>query len=122
MQHHLYEMDPGVALKRFERHTVTLDVRAGGLECHHPYLPHSSLPNASDGNRRAIILRFQPDTEPVVAGPFRHWQTGEMHRSINYLVRGSHPLLDKPKMLKRDGGEDNAQAEPSSGQPSDAAA
>lgn len=99
--HHLYEMDPGVPLEEFEKDAVALEMPAGSLECHHPYTPHSSPPNESDSHRRAIIMRFQPDTEPVVSGPFAHWKTGETCHTKNYLLRGTHPLLEPAKAPRR---------------------
>ena len=54
---------------------------AGGLEVHHPYTPHSSMPNTSRSRqRRAIILRYQPLSEPL------HGE--EAHGSLLRGVRG----------------------------------
>ena len=80
--------------------SVTCEMEAGGLECHHPSTPHGSLPNSSAGRwRRAIIMRFQPASEPLEAGLLRHWQTGEQFRKVNYLVLGTHPGLDADETL-----------------------
>ena len=38
---------------------------AGGLEVHHPLTLHSSHPNTTTRWRRAIILRYQPASEPL---------------------------------------------------------
>ena len=80
-------------------------MQAGGLECHHPSTPHGSLPNTSAGRwRRAIIMRFQPASEPLEAGLLRHWQTGEQFRKANYLVHGSHPRLEAGEKKPKHGG------------------
>lgn len=151
LRHHLFEMDPGIGVRRFEHDVVRmiasrdlfvvcicgpalnltalfcaliacqeeLVLPAGSLEVHHPYTPHSSLPNASqDRHRRAIILRYQPLSEPLVGmqqeklfigfkrkrfltlptvsffyagGPIYHWATGKQYTKVNYLMPPTAP-------------------------------
>ena len=45
---------------------VPIVLPAGGVEIHHSLTPHRSLPNTSDRHRRALILRYQALSEPLI--------------------------------------------------------
>lgn len=92
-QYHLYE----TCIRGLTATPTTLSLPAGGVEIHNPALPHSSGPNRSRHRwRRALVLRYQPATEPLVSGDIRHWRSGRSFSKLNYLVRGQHPLADRP--------------------------
>eukprot|EP00041_Stephanoeca_diplocostata_P009296 m.143000 g.143000 ORF g.143000 m.143000 type:complete len:302 (+) comp17682_c0_seq5:405-1310(+) len=98
-QYHLYACDVTDG-KRGEcdvtdvHNTRVVEVPAGGMEIHHPSLPHGSDPNySSDSWRRVIIMRYQPASEPLAGGSLTDWRTGERFEHVNYLVRGQHPLV-----------------------------
>lgn len=44
------------------------DVRAGGVLIHHPLVWHASMPNRSDGWRRACLLAVADATVPPISG------------------------------------------------------
>ena len=88
--YHVYETD----ISALPAPAVSVPVPAGGLELHHPSIPHASGPNRSRHTwRRAIILRYQPASEPLESGEVVHWRTSRRFSKINYVVRGTHPLL-----------------------------
>jgi len=73
----------------------TCTMKAGGLEIHNPLTPHSSRPNLSKTRtRRAIIMRYQPASEPLQGGSLKHYRDGSEFGKMNYLVRGSHPAVE----------------------------
>eukprot|EP00045_Choanoeca_perplexa_P000665 m.15410 g.15410 ORF g.15410 m.15410 type:complete len:298 (-) comp10458_c0_seq1:30-923(-) len=85
LKHHLFQADPGISMRRFERGSVPICLQAGGVEIHSSYTPHCSMPNTSKTRqRRALILRYQPLSEPVAGGLLTHWHTGEHRSKINY--------------------------------------
>eukprot|EP00048_Salpingoeca_helianthica_P005888 m.92944 g.92944 ORF g.92944 m.92944 type:complete len:304 (-) comp13787_c0_seq4:20-931(-) len=87
LKHHLFEITapPGRALGQ---NVVSQRMPAGALEIHHPGLPHSSGPNRSRAWRRALLLRYQPLSEPLAGGTIVHWRDGSTFTKRNYLVCG----------------------------------
>lgn len=97
----LYESDLG---NDIDVAPVFCKMQAGALECHHPATPHCSYPNNSLHRwRRAIILRYQPSTEPLETGSLKHWRTQERIQKANYLVRGNHEDVKNHKQSSNDG-------------------
>eukprot|EP00730_Choanoeca_flexa_P015957 TRINITY_DN7447_c0_g3_i1.p1 TRINITY_DN7447_c0_g3~~TRINITY_DN7447_c0_g3_i1.p1 ORF type:complete len:288 (+),score=33.87 TRINITY_DN7447_c0_g3_i1:187-1050(+) len=87
IQHHLFELDPGISMTRFERGQQPVCLHAGGIEIHSSYTPHRSMPNTSrHRHRRALILRYQPLSEPLGGGTLTHWSTGQTCAKINYHI------------------------------------
>jgi hypothetical protein len=72
-----------------------IELPAGGLEVHHPSLPHRSPPNTSSARwRRVLVCRYQPASEPLTGGPVMPWWPDATPvPKVNFLVRGAHPAL-----------------------------
>jgi ectoine hydroxylase-related dioxygenase (phytanoyl-CoA dioxygenase family) len=88
-QYHLYASD---IQNDPSEDAITCTMPAGAMEIHHPLTPHASAPNGSSSRtRRAILMRYQPSTEPITGGTLVHWKTGKTFTKANYLVRGHHP-------------------------------
>eukprot|EP00039_Didymoeca_costata_P015080 m.251872 g.251872 ORF g.251872 m.251872 type:complete len:305 (+) comp16151_c1_seq12:134-1048(+) len=97
---HQYHLYASVVTDAEIKKAVTIRIRGGGLEAHNPLTPHSSDPNTSKTrHRRAIILRYQPASEPLQVGDLEHWENGSTFKKQNFLVRGSHSSL---KLQSRD--------------------
>eukprot|EP00050_Salpingoeca_kvevrii_P009545 m.309508 g.309508 ORF g.309508 m.309508 type:complete len:293 (-) comp23180_c0_seq1:87-965(-) len=92
--YNLYEVDVGEGLDEFERDIVEYRLPAGAFEVHHPSIPHSSQPNTSTAARRVIILRYQPDTEPLVGGAIHDFARCRDVQKVNYFVRGSDAAFE----------------------------
>lgn len=90
MQHHLFEVAPPPG-RKLGVGSVAQRMPPGALEIHHPSLPHMSLKNRSRSWRRALLLRYQPLSEPLAAGTIVHWRDGSRFTKANYLVCGTFP-------------------------------